>query len=62
MVWVCQRGKTKKEREREKFPAKSSNLRHCQICTQNKGLREYQGRASPLLTGPPTTGGREAGK
>ena len=30
----------------------SSNLRHCQACSQNKGLSEYQKRASCLWTSP----------
>ena len=37
---------------------KSPNLRHCQTCSQNKGLSEYQRRASLLWTGPSPTGGR----
>ena len=51
----------KRERERENFPAKSSNLKHCQACSQNKGLSEYQRRASWLQTGPSPTRPREAG-
>ena len=31
---------------------KSSNLRHSLACSQNKGLREYQRRASWLQTSP----------
>ena len=38
----------KKERERENFPVKSSNLRHCLARSQNKGLSECQRRASQL--------------
>ena len=40
---------------------KSSNLRPSQACSQNKGLSEYQRRASQLQTGPSLTGGREVG-
>ena len=58
-LWDSQ--KEKKERERENFPAKSSNLRHCQAHSQNKGLSEYQRRVSQLHTGPSPTRGREAG-
>ena len=50
-----------KKRERENFPAKSSDLRHCWACSQNKELSEYQRRDSPLWTSPSPTGGREAG-
>ena len=39
-------------RERENFPAKNSNLRHCRARSQNKGLSEYQRRASCLRTLP----------
>ena len=53
--------KKKKERERENFPVKSSNLRHWQACSQNKGLSKYQRRVSLLQTGPSSAGGREAG-
>ena len=56
-LWDSQR---EKERERENFPAKSSNLGHCQARSQNKGLSEYQRRASHLGTGPSPAGGREA--
>ena len=31
----------RKKRDRENFPAKSSNLRHCRACSQNKGLSKY---------------------
>ena len=41
-----------RERERENFPTKSSNLRHSLACSQNKGLSNYQRRASCLRTGP----------
>ena len=58
-LWDSQ--KEKKERERENFTAKSSNLRHCQAHSQNKGLSEYQRRVSWLQTGPSPTRGREAG-
>ena len=40
---------------------KSPNLRHCQACSQNKGLSERQRRASPLQTGSSPAVGREAG-
>ena len=40
---------------------KSPNLRHCQACSQNKGLSERQRRASPLQTGSSPAMGREAG-
>ena len=46
-----------RERERENYPVKSSNLRHCQACSQNKGLS----RASQLWTGPSPVGDRHAG-
>ena len=43
----------KKEKKREKnFPMKSSNLRHSLAHSQNKGLSEYQRRASLLWTIP----------
>ena len=48
-------------REKKNFPTKSSNLRHCLACSQNKGLSEYQRRASQLRTSPSPTRGREAG-
>ena len=40
---------------------KSSNLKHSLAHSQNKGLSEHQRRSSQLWTGPPPTGGREAG-
>ena len=40
------------QRERKNFPTKISNLRHSWACSQNKGLSEYQRRASQLRTGP----------
>jgi len=46
------RERIKKERERENFPMKSSNLRHSHACSCNKGLSEYQRRTSWLQTGP----------
>ena len=46
------RERIKKERERENFPMKSSNLRHSHACSCNKGLSEYQRRTSWLRTGP----------
>ena len=39
-------------RERENFSVKSSNLRHRPACSKNKGLSEYQRRASKLWTSP----------
>ena len=39
---------------------KKSNLSHCWVCSQNKGLREYQRRASQLRTSPSPPWGREA--
>ena len=54
-LWDSQRQR-KKKRERENYPAKSPNLRHCQANSQNKGLS----RASQLRTGPsPTREGRQ---
>ena len=59
-LWDSQR---EKKREREKFPAKGSNLMCNLALSQNKGLREHQRKASHLRTSPsPTTGGREAGE
>ena len=40
---------------------KSSNLRHSLAGLQNKGMSEYQRRASWLQTGPSPTRDREAG-
>ena len=47
-LWDSQRErkKKKKRRERENFPMKSSNLRHSLAGLQNKGMSEYQKRAS----------------
>ena len=42
-----------RERERENFPVRSSNLRYSLAYSQNKGLSEYQRRASWLRTGSP---------
>ena len=39
------------------YPSKSPNLRHCQACSQNKGLS----RASRLWTGPSPAGDRQVG-
>ena len=50
-----------KKRERENFPMKSPNLRHCQARSQNKGLRKYQRRVSRLRTGPSSAGDNQAG-
>ena len=41
---------------------KSSNLRHFPASSQNKGVSEYQKRASQQGTGPSPIGGREAGR
>ena len=46
------RERENKERERENFPTNSSNLRQTLTCSQNKGLSEYQRRASRLQTSP----------
>ena len=46
------RVRKKRERERENFPMKSSNLRCSLACSQNKRLHEYQRRASQLCTSP----------
>ena len=48
----CGIARERKERERENFPLKSSHLRHSLAHSQNKGLSEYQRRASRLRTGP----------
>ena len=40
----------------ESYLAKSPNLRHCQVCSQNKGLS----RASLLQTGPSSSIDRQA--
>jgi len=53
--------KKKKSKERENFPAKSTNLRHCWAHSQNKRLREYQRRTRQLPTSPSPIGGKEAG-
>jgi len=41
---------------------RSSNLRHCQACSENKELSEYQRRVSWLRNSPAPTRGREAGE
>ena len=41
---------------------KSPNLRHGQAHSQNKGLSEYQRRASRLQTGPSPAGDRDSGR
>ena len=42
---------------------KSSNLRHCWACSQNKGLSQYQRKASWVRTSPsPTRGSQAAGR
>ena len=46
------------KKEKENFHVKSSNLRHCQAHSQNKGLNEYQRRASWLQNSPFPVGGR----
>ena len=50
-----------RERERENYPAKSPNLRHCQACSQNKGLSKHQRRTSRLRTGPSSARDMQAG-
>ena len=50
-----------KRKERENFPMKGSDLGDCWARSQNKGLSEYQRRASWLWTSPSPTRGREAG-
>ena len=64
-LWDSQRKKKMRERERERerenFPKKGSNLRHSLACSQNKGLSEYQRRASWLWIDPAPDRGREAG-
>ena len=58
-LWDSQgeRGKRKEEREREDNPVKSLKLRHCQACSQKKGLS----RASWLKTGPSPARDRHVG-
>jgi len=51
----------KKERERESFPVKNSNLSHYQARSQNKRLSHYQRRTSWLQTSPQPTGSRGRG-
>ena len=51
----------REQRERENYPMKSPKLRHCQACSQNKGLSEYQRREYLLWTGPFPARDREAG-
>ena len=63
-LWDSQRErgpkKKKREKERENYPTKSPNLRHCQARSQNKGLSEYQRGASRLRTSPfPLETGRQ---
>ena len=41
-----------KRKNRENFPMKGSNLMHELARSQNKGLNEYQKRASGLCIGP----------
>ena len=48
----------KKERDRT-VPRKA--LKHSRACSQNKGMSEYQRKASQQQTGPSCTRGREAG-
>ena len=48
------------KRDRENFPTKSSNLRLCWACLQNKGLSQYQRKASWLRTSPSSTRGSQA--
>jgi len=42
-LWDSQR---ERKKERENYPAKNPNLTHCWAGSQNKGLSEYQRRAS----------------
>ena len=58
----CGITREREKKKRENFAMKSPNLRHCQACSQNKGLSEYQRRDSPLRTGPSPAGGREAAR
>ena len=57
------RGKKERERERERenYPVKSPNLRHCQACSQNKGLSKHQRRASQMQTNPSPAGDKQSG-
>ena len=57
-LYNSQREKRKRERD---FAAKISNLRHSLACSQNKGLSEYQRRASQVWTAHLPARGREAG-
>ena len=50
-----------REKERENYPVKSPNLRHCQACSQNKGLRKHQRRASQMQTSPSPAGDKQSG-
>ena len=63
-LWDSQRERErrKKKKERENFPVKSSNLRHCQAHSQNKGLSKHQRRGSWMQTGPCTAGSKESGR
>ena len=55
-------GDSQREREKkENFPVKGSNLMWSQAHSQNKGLSEYQRRASQLHTGPFVPRGGEVG-
>ena len=54
-------GKGEREQERENYPVKCPNLRHCQGRSQNKGLSEYQRRASQLQTSPSPARDKQAG-
>ena len=49
-LWDNQR---EREKKRENFPTKSSNLKHSLAHSQNKGLSEHQRRASQLWICPP---------
>ena len=58
----CGIDREKKISVKENFLVKGSNLTHSLACPQNKGLSEYQRRASQLHTGPsPAARVREAG-
>ena len=58
---IAKEEKKKKERERENFPVKGSNLRYSLACSQNKALNNHQRKVGWLWTGPSPPEGREAG-
>ena len=56
-------GKKEEERERENFPVRSSNLRHCQTRSQNKGLSLTRGELSGCRPAhSPPEAGRQVGR